>query len=137
MSDDSLRAAGARRYRADRRPGFPDRVELRDANIGESLILVNFEHQPAQTPYRASHAIFVLEGAMRAHDAVDEIPEVLTLRPISLRGFDATGWMIDADLASGHEVRDSIMRLLGDERVAYVHAHYAKPGCYAARIDRA
>jgi hypothetical protein len=27
--------------------------------------------------------------------------------------------------------------MLADPHVAYLHAHYAKPGCYAARIDRA
>jgi len=31
----------------------------------------------------------------------------------------------------------SIAWLLGDPRADYLHVHYARPGCYAARIDRA
>ena len=137
LDDEELRRRGARRYVATSKPGFPDRVELRDAEPGESLILVNFEHQPADTPYRASHAIFVVESATRAYDRVDEIPQVLLARPISLRAFDKAGFMVGADLASGDEIEEVIRRLLSDSRVAYLQAHYAKPGCYAARVERA
>ena len=92
---------------------------------------------PADTPYRASHAIFVREGAAAAYDALDETPECLRLRPISLRAFDAAGMMVDADLTSGREVEAAVERLLENPAIAYIHAHYARPGCYAARIDRA
>ena len=42
LSDAALREHGAQRRIADRLPGFPDRIELRDAQPGESLILLNF-----------------------------------------------------------------------------------------------
>src|SRR5580658_5246639 len=90
LSDQQLAERGARRYVADTKPGFPDRIELRDAEPGESVILVNHTHQPADTPYRASHAIFVLEGAGETYDRIDEVPEVLRPRMISLRAFDAS-----------------------------------------------
>ena len=137
LSDKDLAARGARRCVADARPGFPDRIELRDATPGQSLILLNYEHQPANTPYRASHAIFVREGAGRAFDAVNEIPEVLRIRAISLRAFDAAHMMLDAELLHGQRLAEGIERLFGNEAVAYLHAHYAKRGCYAARIERA
>lgn len=136
LSDDALAAYGARRCVADVKPGFPDRVELRDAEPGETLLLLNFEHQPADTPYRASHAIFVREGAETAYDSVDVIPEPLRIRPISLRAFDEAGEMLDADLADGRDLRPLIERFFANPLVAYLHAHYAKRGCYAARIDR-
>jgi putative intracellular protease/amidase len=132
-----LAAAGAERHVADACPGFPDRIELIDARPGETLLLVNYVHQPAANPYHASHAIFVREGAGRAYDRVDEIPPALAIRPLSLRGFDAGDRLVAAELAAGEQQRAAIARLLGDRRVAYLQAHYARPGCYAARIERA
>jgi hypothetical protein len=137
LSDDALAARGAKRYLADAKPGFPDRVEVRDAEPGETLLLLNYEHQPANTPYRASHAIFVREGAEQAYTGVDAIPESLRVRPISLRAFNEVGEMVDADLADGSDLEPLITRFFAKADVAYLHAHYAKRGCYAARIDRA
>jgi hypothetical protein len=137
LSDAELALHGARRCVADAKPGFPDRVELRDVEPGEAVLLLNYEHQPADTPFRASHAVYVREGATRAFDAIDTVPEVLRTRTLSLRAFDAGHMMLDADLVEGRDVETLIARLLGDERIAYVHAHYARRGCYAARITRA
>ena len=137
LSDDELARRGARRYVAHAKPGYPDRVELRDAEPGESLILVNHEHLPEDTPYRASHAVFVLENAGERFDRVGEIPPAMRVRLLSLRAFDREHMMVDADVVHGKEVEPVIERLLAEPRTAYVHAHYAKAGCYAARIERA
>jgi Protein of unknown function (DUF1203) len=137
MSDEELAGRGAKRYIARTKPGFPDRIEMRDAEPGERLILVNYVHQPADTPYRASHAVFVLEGAEKTYDAVNEVPEVLRRRLISIRGFDLSHWMVEGEVCDGHELDSAIHKLLANPQVAYLHAHYAKPGCYAARIERA
>jgi hypothetical protein len=137
LADEALAAHGARRLPVDSKPGFPDRVELRDLDVGETALLLNFTHQPADTPYRSSHAIFVREGAAERYDAIDEIPEAMRGRTISLRAFDPLGDMVDADLVEGREMAALIERFLDDRRVAYLHAHYAKRGCYAARIERA
>jgi Protein of unknown function (DUF1203) len=137
LSDEELESFGVKRLIADSKPGFPDRIELRDVEQGEALLLLNYLHQPADTPYKASHAIFVREWAETPCRAVDETPEVLWIRPISLRAFDDKGDMIDADLTGGGDLRAPIERLFGNPETAYIHAHYAKRGCYAARIDRA
>lgn len=136
LSERELADEGARRLTADAKPGFPDRIELRDAEPGESLLLINYEHQSAATPYRSRHAIFVREGAVAAYDRTGDIPQALFIRPLSLRAFDADGMMVDADLATGAEIEPLIERLFGDASVAYIHAHFARRGCYAARIDR-
>lgn len=137
LSDAELARIGARRYVVDATPGFPDRIEVRDLEVGEHAILLNYEHQPAHTPYRSRHAIFVREGADHALDAIDALPEAIRIRPISLRAFNAAGEMVDADLADGAALVPMIERFLSNPDVAYLHAHYAKPGCYAARIVRA
>ncbi len=137
LADADLALVGAKRYIVDANPGFPDRIELRDMEVGERAILLNHEHQPADTPYRSRHAIFVREGADRAYDAIDVIPEVLRIRPISMRAFNAMGEMVDAELVDGDALVPLIERFLADPSVAYLQAHYAKRGCYAARIVRA
>ena len=137
LPDEALAARGVIRYVADKAPGFPDRVEMRDAAPGETVLLVNHVSQPADTPYRATHAIFVREGATRAFDEVDLVPEVLRPRLLSLRAFDAAGMMIDADVVEGVQVERLIARLFEDERASCLHAHYAKRGCYAGLIERA
>lgn len=137
LADEELARLNVRRYIADSKPGFPDRVEMRDAEPGETVLLLNYVHQPAETPYKASHAIFVREGAETRYEAVDEIPEAIRTRIISLRAFDETGEMVDADLVDGREIEPLIARYLADLRVSYLQAHYAKRGCYAGRIERA
>ena len=128
---------GARRYVADQKPGFPDRIEIRDAEPGETVLLLNHVCQPADTPYRAAHAIFIREGANERFDAIDMVPEALRVRLLSLRAFDDDGMMLDAEVAAGDEIETVIDRLFADPNVAYLHAHNAKQGCYHARIDRA
>lgn len=137
LSDDELARRNAKRYIADSKPGFPDRIEMRDAEPGERLILVNYVHQPAATPYHASHAVFVLEGAEKTYDAVNEVPEVLRRRILSIRAFDLNHWLVEGDVCDGRELEAAIQRILAKPEAAYLHVHYAKPGCYAARIDRA
>lgn len=137
LTDDDLAARRARRVVADGFPGFPCRVSLEDAQPGETLVLVHHTHQSAESPYHASHAVYVRAGANEACPAPGEVPPVLLRRPISLRAFDAAGMMRAADLAEGEAVGPAIECLLAISEAAEVHLHNAKPGCYAARVVRA
>jgi hypothetical protein len=137
LSDQDLAGHGVMRYMADKRPGFPDRIEMRDASVGEYLLLLNHVCQPAKTPYRATHAIFVREGAEDTYDRVDEVPEVMRTRLLSLRAYDPEGMMLDAEVVDGKEIEAVIWRFFLSPHVAYIHAHNAKRGCYSGRIDRA
>lgn len=137
LPDAELAARGVKRYVVDKSPGYPDRVEVRDLDPGETALLLNFTHQPADTPYKASHAIFVREGAQTPFEAIDALPDVLRIRPLSLRAFDADHMMTDAEIVDGSEADAVIERVFADPRVAYIQAHYARRGCYAARIERA
>jgi hypothetical protein len=137
MTDEELTGYDAIRQRVTRKPGFPCRVSLADAEVGEEVLLVHYEHQSARTPFRASHAVYVRPAARQAFPGRDEVPELLRSREISLRGFDSTGMMVHADLADGRELEGAIEKIFAVGEVAYIHLHYAKPGCYAARVDRA
>lgn len=136
LSDEALAERRAMRVMADTAHGYPCRISLTDAAPGQSLILLNYEHQPVNSPFRSTHAIYIREGEEQ-FDRVDEVPEQLRRRLLSVRGFDAKGMLRDADVAQGTALEPLIERLFADENVAYLHIHMARPGCYAARVDRA
>jgi hypothetical protein len=136
LSDEALQRIGARRVFADE-PRLPCRVSVAHAELGEELLLLNYEHQPAPTPYRATHAIYVRKVADRAFDAVDTVPNVLTSRVLSVRAFDAEHMMIDADVCEGERTRELFDSFLANARTSYLQVHYARRGCYAARVERA
>ncbi len=136
LSDGQLAAVQGRRMIADAAPGFPCRVSLEDAAIGETVLLLNFRHQPADSPYQASGPIFVREKARQAQLAPNEVPEAIRRRLLSLRGYDDRGFLVGADVVEGRELEKGIARLFAEKRVAYLHLHHARPGCYACRVDR-
>jgi len=137
LSDAELQAQGVLRQIADSSPGYPCRVGLRDAEVGEEVILLNYEHQPAQTPFRSRHAIYIAKGSTEADLKAGEVPALMRLRHLSLRGFAADGMMLAADIALNGAIEPVIEALFANPDVAYIHAHWAKQGCYAALIERA
>ncbi|HAQ35383.1 MAG: hypothetical protein CMF74_01985 [Maricaulis sp.] len=137
MSEDELSGQFARRVIADAKPGYPCRVSLQDAEPGETLILAHFMHQPANSPFRSSHAVYVREGAVPAELDPGDIPAQFSHRLMSVRAFDTAGMMRDADVVEGTSLRPVIDRMLAAPETAELHLHYARPGCFAARVTRA
>jgi hypothetical protein len=136
VDDAQLRARGAIRVRADTFPGFPCRISLQDAQPGDELLLLPFEHQPAHSPYRASGPIYVRRGSQQATLPPGELPAYVTGRVISLRAYDDKDMIVDAGVAEGGALRSEIERLLRDPRVRYLHLHNAKRGCFSCRVER-
>ena len=112
LPDEELAARGVEVHVADKPGAFPCRVSLRDAPVGTRMLLLNFEHQPANTPYRSRHAIFVEDGAEEVQPAVNEVPEVLARRTLSVRAFDEAGQMLDAVVVNGREAAPAFEQLL-------------------------
>lgn len=137
LSDTALAAQNACRQIVKSKPGTPCRVSMADAEIGETVILLNYAHQPKESPYKATHAIFVRQAVSQAQLAVGEVPEVLRSRLISLRLFNKNHMMIDADVLQGDGLADAITTAFKNVEVAYAHLHNAKPGCFAATVTRA
>ncbi|HEX8570292.1 MAG TPA: DUF1203 domain-containing protein [Caulobacteraceae bacterium] len=135
LSEADLAARGARRLSAGE--NWPCRVSLDEAQPGEPVLLMNHQHQPADTPYRSSHAIFVTRRTQPGRPGPGVVPPALARRPLSVRAFDPDHMMIDADLTPGEDAAALFERLLADPRAAYLQAHYARRGCYAARVERA
>jgi hypothetical protein len=137
LFDAELAERGAVRQIADdRQPGYPCRISLTDSQAGDELILINYEHHPVASPYRMRFAVYVRRGE-ETYDAVDEIPEQLRSRTLAVRAFDANAMMVGWELIDGRELDAAIERRFADPKAAYLHIHFAAPGCYAARVDRA
>lgn len=137
LSDTELADHGVTRYTVDTCPGFPDRVGMEDIAQGEKALLLNYEHLPIDSPYRACHAIFVREGAQTAYDQVGIVPEVMKRRVIALRGYDDRGYIVEADIAEGDAIEPLIQEIFENSDVRYIHAHNAKRGCFSGLIERA
>ncbi|MCW1381426.1 DUF1203 domain-containing protein [Novosphingobium sp. KCTC 2891] len=137
LPDDVLGRRGVKRVVADSDRGFPCRISLDDARAGEALLLLHHVSHDVATPYRSAYAVYVREGAQRPADPfVDQVPPVFVGRPLGLRGFDAEGMLRDARLALPDDADAQIRDLFADPGIAYIHAHNAAHGCFAARIDR-
>jgi hypothetical protein len=134
LSDEQLAAQGAVRRIAQH--GAPCRISLTDATPGDEVILTNYEHHAVDSPYRMRFAVYVRKDE-QTYEAIDQVPEQLRKRQLAARAFDQDGMMIGFELVAGTELESAIDRLLADPRAAYLHVHYAAPGCYAARVDRA
>ena len=135
LSDDELTKRGVVRMTVNS-PTFPCRVSLTDREIGESVLLLNHVSHDVANPYRASHAIFVTEGAEAPAEYVDEVPPVFETRVLSLRGFDTAGMMAEAILTQPGEADAGIRRLFSNPEIATIHAHNATRGCFSAKIER-
>jgi hypothetical protein len=137
---DRFRVAGGEVYVADSHPGYPCRQCLRDAEIGDELILVSydpFEESGTASPYRSASPIFLHREPCTPYSPEAALPGQLTCRTLSVRAFGADEMMLDAAIIEGTSLADTIDSLLGNEAVHHLHVHNASRGCYAARVDRA
>ena len=131
LSDVELAAQGAMRKTAD--GPSPCRVSLTDATPGDEVILVNYEHHAVESPYRMRFAIYVREGEA----TFDAVTDQLRRRTLAVRGFDENGMMPGWELIEGIWLEEAIERQFADPRARYLHVHFAAPGCYAAKVERA
>jgi len=136
LPDADLAKLRVRRVFADGKPGFPCRASLVDAEVGEELLLLPYEHQPAASPYRASGPIFLRRGAQQRILEPGHVPEYVSLRLISLRAYDSSDMIIGADACEGESVSLAIERLFADPSVRYIHLHNAKRGCFSCLVKR-
>jgi hypothetical protein len=137
LPDEELVRRGIRRTVAQPGDTLPCRVSLEEAAAGDELLLLPFEHQPANSPYRASGPIFVRRGVPRRVLPEGEVGPYVTTRLMSLRAYDASDLIVDAAVCEGAAVAAEVERLFANAAVSYIHLHNAKRGCYSCRVDRA
>lgn len=137
MDAETLARHRGRRLIAGPKGGYPCRVSLADAEPGEELLLITFDHQAGDSPYRSSGPIYVRRNAETAQCPPGAVPEMLRRRLLSLRAYDDSHSIVHADVAEGTDLESVVARFFEDPAVAYIHVHNARPGCYDCRIDRA
>lgn len=137
MTDPELESQGARRMTVDARPGYPCRVSLADAPIGESVILTTFQHHNASSPYQSAGPIFVREAAQTAQPQVNEIPIMFHHRLLSVRAYDEAAMMQAARVVEGKVLEETIRDFFNNETISYLHIHNAAPGCFNCTVQRA
>ncbi len=137
LSDEQLNQLSAKRCIADESPGYPCRISLEDAALGEELLLLPYRHQPAASPYCASGPIFIRRGVQQRRLAIGEVPNYIKTRLISVRAYDAAHMIVDASVCEGVVAGNVITEYFSRDDVAYIHLHNAKRGCFSCKAVRA
>ena len=136
LEEPALAKLGAVKMIVETKPGYPCRVSLEDANIGEEVILFPFQHHSTTSPYQATGPIFVRKKAPTATLKVNEIPFFLNHRFLSLRGYDGNGMMVDAKTIEGTFLKTAITGLFSNKTIEYLQIHNASYGCYMCQVNR-
>ena len=137
LTDEQLKEYAAERRFATENPGFPCRISLEDARVGEELLLLPYVHQPAASPYRASGPVFIRRGAKQRRLPAGEVPSYVTSRLMSVRAYDAANMIVAASVCEGAIVAREIEEYFRRAEVAYIHLHNAKRGCFSCQVVRA
>ena len=136
LSIEELEKIGAVKMIVDEYPGFPCRVSLEDAEIGEEVILLPYQHHKTSSPYQSSGPIFVRKIAKTSTYDLNEIPKMFNHRLLSLRGYDKYAIMKDASVIEGTNLKAQILKTFENNEIQYIHIHNAKPGCYNCLVER-
>ena len=120
-SDAARERLGAQRVTADCTPGYPCRVSLAEAKIGD-VDPVQFEHLAEILPYRASYAIYVRCGAVQAVPAVGEVPSILLRRKLAVRGFGVDHCIKVAEVTEGRTLSATIEGIF-QQFSSFIHSY--------------
>ncbi|HHC78374.1 MAG TPA: DUF1203 domain-containing protein [Flavobacteriia bacterium] len=136
LNEKELNSKGIIKIIVDKKPGFPCRVTLEDAEIGEEVLLLPYKYHKTESPYQASGPIFIRKNATMVNLEINEIPEMLFKRLQSLRVYDKNGMMIEAKTLEGKDIRNEIKVIFSNEMASYIQIHNANPGCYNCQVNR-
>lgn len=137
MSKAELESIGAYLFVADKNPCYPCRVSLQDAEVGETVLAIPYEHHPVRSPYRSTGPIFIRKGVKTAKLGVNEIPKMLRHRLLSIRGYNSASLMVEGDAAAGEELESVLEKQFENTDVKYIHIHNAGPGCFNCEVKKA
>jgi hypothetical protein len=125
---------------ADESPGYPCRACLRDAAIGEEVVLVS--HDPfagwdaaESSPYRSASAIYLHRHDCSADVDPAPVPDQLVRRRLSVRAFGEQAMMLDGRVVDGVDLATTLDELAAVPGVVKVFVHNAGPGCFAATVE--
>jgi hypothetical protein len=137
LTDKQLKKVNAKRIVVNENPGFPCRISLVEAEIGETILALSYRHHDVESPYKSSGPIFIRENVTTANLKVNELPQILENRHLSLRAYNNKNMMVNALTTQNNDVENKIQYLLAVKTIVYIHIHNANPGCYSCRVERA
>jgi hypothetical protein len=136
LSDARLAERHGQWLIADSQPGYPCRISLEEAQLGERVLLIPYLHHDVASPYRASGPIYLREQAQTATLAINAIPPILAERLLSVRAYTQAGMMRQACTTQGAPLTGVIQQAFHDPKVAYLQIHNANPGCFNCTVRR-
>jgi uncharacterized protein DUF1203 len=110
--------------------GEPCRRCLRRAVAGEPLLLLGYDPFVVRSPYAGLGPVFVHEACGAAGDGAEQVRGSV----LSVRAYDEDAMLLDAEVMPGEALGGRAAELL-DGDAAFLHVHFAGPGCFAFRID--
>jgi len=129
-------AGTARRQLAD--GPQPCRRCLRNAEVGDPLVLASYDPFTRRSPYAGEGPVFVHANGCEPFEPVPgAVSEQVSGRVLSVRAYDEDALMTDASVIKGEQFDERASALLADADVSFLHVHFAGPGCFAFRVDRA
>jgi len=111
----------------------PCRRCLRDASAGEPLVLASYDPFTVRSPYAGSGPVFVHADGCEAFEGAQT--EQVAGRTLSIRAYDADAMLTDAVVLPGERFQAAAREMLDDPDTAFLHVHFAGPGCFAFRVD--
>ncbi|HEY7259208.1 MAG TPA: DUF1203 domain-containing protein [Gaiellales bacterium] len=116
---------------------YPVRCCLSDAHDADGVVLASVMPFRGDSPYAARSPVYVhAERCAGYSENAGVVPDMLRGRLLSVRAYDGMHMLSGTEVLPGEGLEGAIERLLGDAPGAYLHVHFAGPGCYACRIDR-
>jgi hypothetical protein len=137
LNDTELESHQAKWMIVDEEPGYPCRVSLEDAKIGEKVLFMPYWHHDVKSAYRAMGTVLVREKAQTTECKVNQVPKMLLHRLLSVKAYDSSNMMVDHDIANGSELESKLKEHFQNSIVEYIHLHYASPGCFCSAVYRA
>ncbi|KAI0449871.1 hypothetical protein F5B21DRAFT_27376 [Xylaria acuta] len=119
----------------------PCRRCMQDSRVGDEMLLISYDPFLGDSPYRCASPIFVhskpCEPAVFPASG-GYLPEEQRNRVLSVRAYDGKHMMKGCEVVSGDRLLERCQQLLGgDTSAEYCHVHYAQPGCFAFRVEKA
>ena len=113
----------------------PCRRCLRDASEGEPLVLASYDPFTVRSPYAGSGPVFVHADGCEPFEGGET--EQVHGRTLSIRAYDADAMLTDAAVLRGERFEEAARAMLEEPNTAFLHVHFAGPGCFAFRVDPA
>jgi Protein of unknown function (DUF1203) len=113
----------------------PCRRCLRNAQVGDALLLAPYDPFTLESPYAGEGPVFVHADGCDAHQpSPGAVCEQVFGRVLSVRVYDAEAMLLEAEVIAGEQLAERARALLGSGG-AFLHVHFAGPGCFAFRVD--